>query len=364
MSRPCPGCGGYGTVLVRPVPGVRRRWPGPDPANDQGADPGRRRGRHAHPAGRRGRGRPGRRAARRPVPGDRAAPARDLRAAGRRPALHGDDPDGGRGARRDAVGGQPGRARRHRHPSRYPVRPGHPALRPGRQAPERHRTRRPRHPRDGGDARPGSTRSRRSCSASWPSCAARSRLPASSPPASRASSPGCATPSTGADAGIALPQPPASWPAGPNSATTDVLSGAEGRHAAAVRRLRPGERADVGDGAGLVAECVVAGVQPDQAGAGCAGPAGGAPRRTLITVVQAIPKGDRGELAVEEMTEVGVDRIVPVGGRRARAGLAGRARARSLARWRAKAREAAKQSRRAVDTRGDRARVTLRTRPR
>ena len=30
-----------------------------------------------------------------------------------------------------------------------------------------------------------------------------------------------------------------------------------------------------------------------------------------ITVVQAIPKGDRGELAVEEMTEVGVDRIVP-----------------------------------------------------
>src|SRR5260370_30123544 len=37
-----------------------------------------------------------------------------------------------------------------------------------------------------------------------------------------------------------------------------VLSGAEGRHAATVRRLRPGERADVGDGAGLVAECVVA----------------------------------------------------------------------------------------------------------
>src|SRR6202008_1054121 len=38
-----------------------------------------------------------------------------------------------------------------------------------------------------------------------------------------------------------------------------VLSGAEGRHAATVRRLRPGERADVTDGAGLVAECVVAG---------------------------------------------------------------------------------------------------------
>ena len=38
-----------------------------------------------------------------------------------------------------------------------------------------------------------------------------------------------------------------------------ILSGAEGRHAATVRRLRPGERADVTDGAGLVTECVVAG---------------------------------------------------------------------------------------------------------
>ena len=55
------------------LPGVRRRRPGQDPAHDQGADPGRRRGRHAHPAGRRGRDRPRRRPARRPVPGDRAA---------------------------------------------------------------------------------------------------------------------------------------------------------------------------------------------------------------------------------------------------------------------------------------------------
>ena len=90
-----------------------------------------------------------------------------------------------------------------------------------------------------------------------------------------------------------------------------LLSGAEGRHAATVRRLRPGERADVTDGAGLVAECVVAG--PVEGGLELIVQA----RREVprpdpaITVVQAIPKGDRGELAVEEMTEVGVDRIVP-----------------------------------------------------
>jgi 16S rRNA (uracil1498-N3)-methyltransferase len=126
-----------------------------------------------------------------------------------------------------------------------------------------------------------------------------------------------------------------------------VLSGAEGRHAATVRRLRPGERADITDGAGLVAECVVA------------GPASGGLEFTVqarrmvpwpdpaVTVVQAIPKGDRGELAVEEMTEVGVDRIVPWAAARCVPVWQGSRGERSLAKWRLTAREAAKQSRRA-----------------
>jgi 16S rRNA (uracil1498-N3)-methyltransferase len=145
-----------------------------------------------------------------------------------------------------------------------------------------------------------------------------------------------------------MPQPPVFY-AGREELTGDVivLSGAEGRHAATVRRLRPGERADVGDGAGLVAECVVAAYsgrglelavrarrqvsRPDPA----------------ITVVQAIPKGDRGELAVEEMTEVGVDRIMPWAAERCVTVWRAERGARSLAKWRVTAREAAKQSRRA-----------------
>jgi 16S rRNA (uracil1498-N3)-methyltransferase len=131
-----------------------------------------------------------------------------------------------------------------------------------------------------------------------------------------------------------------------------VLSGPEGRHAATVRRLRPGERADVTDGAGLVAECVVA--DP-----GVGGPRAGGLELTVqarrevprpdpaITVVQAIPKGDRGELAVAEMTEVGVDRIVPWAAARCVPVWHGARGERSLARWRLTAREAAKQSRRA-----------------
>jgi 16S rRNA (uracil1498-N3)-methyltransferase len=131
-----------------------------------------------------------------------------------------------------------------------------------------------------------------------------------------------------------------------------VLSGAEGRHAATVRRLRPGERADVADGAGLVAECVVAGPGVDQHGAAGLELIVRARREVprpdpAITVVQAIPKGDRGELAVEEMTEVGVDRIVPWAAARSVPVWQGARGERSLAKWRMTAREAAKQSRRA-----------------
>jgi 16S rRNA (uracil1498-N3)-methyltransferase len=126
-----------------------------------------------------------------------------------------------------------------------------------------------------------------------------------------------------------------------------VLSGAEGRHAATVRRLSAGERADVTDGAGTIAECVVSG-----AGSGVielavvARHAVPAPEPRIV-VVQAIPKGDRGELAVEIMTEVGVDAVVAWEAERCVARWRGERADRSLARWQATAREAAKQSRRA-----------------
>ncbi len=125
-----------------------------------------------------------------------------------------------------------------------------------------------------------------------------------------------------------------------------VLSGAEGRHAAVVRRLRPGERVDVGDGAGLIAECVVAGAPSGRDGLRLSVKNRRVVPRPepVVTVVQAIPKGDRGELAVEEMTEVGVDRIVPWAAERS---VPVWRDERGVTRWRATAREAAKQARRA-----------------
>jgi 16S rRNA (uracil1498-N3)-methyltransferase len=128
---------------------------------------------------------------------------------------------------------------------------------------------------------------------------------------------------------------------------TIVLSGAEGRHATTVRRLAPGERADLTDGYGTVAECVITAARPGQleltVQARHCQPAP-APR---VAVVQAIPKGDRGELAVETMTEVGVDVIVPWAAERCVAVWRGDRAAKGVARWRSTAVQAAKQSRRA-----------------
>ena len=126
-----------------------------------------------------------------------------------------------------------------------------------------------------------------------------------------------------------------------------VLSGPEGRHGATVRRLAPGERADVTDGAGHLAECVVT-----QAGDGVLHLAVRSrrvepPADPAVVVVQALPKGDRGPLAVELMTEAGVDVIVPWAAQRCVTQWHGERGERALARWRATAREAAKQSRRA-----------------
>jgi 16S rRNA (uracil1498-N3)-methyltransferase len=127
-----------------------------------------------------------------------------------------------------------------------------------------------------------------------------------------------------------------------------LLDGPEGRHAALVRRLRIGERLDLTDGAGLLAEGVVAAVGKDTLEIDLTGRQQLPAPRPRIVVVQALAKGDRAEAAVESMVEVGVDVIVPWAASRSIARWSGKAdRAdKGLAKWRATAREAAKQSRR------------------
>jgi 16S rRNA (uracil1498-N3)-methyltransferase len=71
------------------------------------------------------------------------------------------------------------------------------------------------------------------------------------------------------------------------------------------------------------------------------------PPRPRLSVAQALPKGDRGELAVELMTEIGVDAIIPWAAERSITKWHAERGDKALAKWRATAREAAKQSRRA-----------------
>jgi 16S rRNA (uracil1498-N3)-methyltransferase len=114
-----------------------------------------------------------------------------------------------------------------------------------------------------------------------------------------------------------------------------------------VRRLSVGERADVTDGAGTVAECVVMRTGPGVVELAVLAKRAVPAAEPRIVVAQAIPKGDRGELAVEIMTEVGVDAVVAWQAERCVARWRADRADKALARWQATAREAAKQSRRA-----------------
>lgn len=125
-----------------------------------------------------------------------------------------------------------------------------------------------------------------------------------------------------------------------------VLDGPEGRHAAVVRRLRAGEPVVLTDGRGRSADCVV--VEASRSGLVCQvhGWRTTPPPSPRLVVVQALPKGDRAELAVQMLTEVGADVIVPWAAARCVVQWRGERATKALQRWRSHAREAAKQARR------------------
>lgn len=132
-------------------------------------------------------------------------------------------------------------------------------------------------------------------------------------------------------------------PAGPEF----VLDGPEGRHAVSVKRLNPGEAVMLADGRGGWAEAVVKAAEgKDRLVLSVSATGQEAEPAVRITVVQALPKGDRGEVAVETMTETGVDAIVPWQASRCITQWRGDRGAKALAKWRGTAREAGKQSRR------------------
>ncbi|GAB2953667.1 16S rRNA (uracil(1498)-N(3))-methyltransferase [Micromonospora polyrhachis] len=131
------------------------------------------------------------------------------------------------------------------------------------------------------------------------------------------------------------------------SGDTLTLTGPEGHHAATVQRLRAGERLLLADGQGGIASAVVTAVGRGTLDLTVTSREYVAAADPRLVVVQGIAKGDRGELAVQAMTEVGVDEIVPWAAARSVTQWRGERGARSRDKWVATAREAAKQARRA-----------------
>ncbi|HEY8451091.1 MAG: 16S rRNA (uracil(1498)-N(3))-methyltransferase [Micromonosporaceae bacterium] len=125
-----------------------------------------------------------------------------------------------------------------------------------------------------------------------------------------------------------------------------TLAGPEGHHAATVRRMRVGEKLLLSDGRGGTAEATVTGVGRSTLELSITGRHHEPPPPHRFVVVQALAKADRSELAVQAMTEVGVDEVVPWAAARSVVRWQGERGERAWYRWVATAREAAKQSRR------------------
>jgi 16S rRNA (uracil1498-N3)-methyltransferase len=125
------------------------------------------------------------------------------------------------------------------------------------------------------------------------------------------------------------------------------LSGPEGRHAATVRRVKPGEAVDLADGRGTRVRCTVLSLGHDTVRLRVRERVVEPVPAPRLVLVQALAKGDRGELAVELATEVGIDEVVPWSAERCVVKWDGARGEKALARWRSTAREAGKQSRRA-----------------
>ena len=134
-----------------------------------------------------------------------------------------------------------------------------------------------------------------------------------------------------------------------------VVDDADLRHLLDVLRLRPGEPVVAADGAGRWVPCHVA---PGARGRGSRGadpsgllvpdgPAVDEPRRRPeVTVAFAPTKGDRPEWVTQKLTELGVDRIVPLRTSRSVVRWDGERGAKAVGRLRRVAREAAAQCRR------------------
>lgn len=126
-----------------------------------------------------------------------------------------------------------------------------------------------------------------------------------------------------------------------------VLDGDEGRHAATVKRMQVGEPILISDGVGLVADGEVASVGKGELTVSVHQVRSQEAPPLRFTLVQALAKGDRDLQAVESVTELGIDVVVPWQAERSIVQWKGERAAKAHKKWVAQALAATKQSRQA-----------------
>ena len=130
----------------------------------------------------------------------------------------------------------------------------------------------------------------------------------------------------------------------PMSGVAVTLGGSEGKHAVNVRRMRVGEGIQLSDGKGLRVRGSVAALGSSSLTVSVESVTQEVPPTVGLTIIQALAKGDRDELAIQAATELGCWGVVPWQAERSISKWEGAKVAKSVDRWQTIVSEAAKQS--------------------
>lgn len=128
-----------------------------------------------------------------------------------------------------------------------------------------------------------------------------------------------------------------------------TLGGSEGKHAVAVRRVRQGESIQFSNGSGLRVRAIVETLQQGSLTAKIVEVIQEDEPTVRLTLIQALAKGDRDELAVQAATELGCYAVVPWQAERSISRWEGPKVNKGVERWQTIVAEAAKQALRAYE---------------
>lgn len=123
-----------------------------------------------------------------------------------------------------------------------------------------------------------------------------------------------------------------------------TVGGPEARHAVTVSRIAPGESISIGNGSGLIVTGTVVSAEHAEFVVEVMAVVETPPAAPAIWLVQALAKGDRDELAVQQATELGIDGVIPWSAQRSIVKWEGQKVRKGHDRWSAIVREASKQS--------------------